>query len=131
MNDTFKGILGGLDKEVLVTTIVALSTKIESLEQTVDTLVADNNSWKRVNAENQEKISDAWAEHKQMQDKFSTSQRRVAQLFGHLERMAKIINQDNNEVSDGEVIDELVEVLDNEFEQVNGLFFVDKDGEVI
>ncbi len=122
MNDTFKGILGGLDKEVLVTTIVALSTKIESLEGNVEDLVTANNSWKKENAKNQEKISDAWAEHKQMQDKFSSSQKRVGQLFGHLERIAKIINQDNDEVSDGEVIDEIVDVLDNEFEQEAGKF---------
>ncbi len=113
-----------LTREQLIEIAKEQGETIASLEMDYDACRKNLASTRLDVGKQQEKVSDAWVEYKRSQD-------RVAELYSIVKNTAAIINQDGDEVSDGEVIDEIVNELSNEFEQVNGLFFIDKKGETI
>lgn len=105
-----------LSKDDLVDIIV------EQQEEVADLKVA-NQSWKDEQAKNREVISDLENDRSNAWAKAKHKQERIAQLFGRLERLARMFNSD---ISDDAMLSEMEQVLLDEFEIVDGKFKINR-----
>ena len=97
-----------LSKEDLIDIIVELQEEIDGWEGDYECLKSSKDHLNATLATSEQDRSNAWAQVKQHRE-------RVGVLFDRLTRIAKFINQDSDVISDGQVIDDIVQELENEF----------------
>ena len=119
-----KDIIEILEEDGLRKLAIKQTDWIEARDSQVKDLETDRDYWidkyKKTNeafGKECEKVSNACADYKRSQD-------RVAQLFGKFERMARILNQtdDRDDVTDVQIIEQIVDVIAEEINHENGVF---------
>ena len=104
-----------LSKEDLIDIIVELQEEIDGWENDYDTLMSTKNDIKQQLYDIEQDRSNAWTQAKYKQD-------RIAQLFGKFERIARLLNQNEDACDNDTLINDIVGVIEDEFEIVDGKF---------
>lgn len=104
--------------------------KMQAVE--IADLETANQSWRDEQAKNKESLEQLGEQLILTNKESSKRQKRVAALFGKIERIARILNQtdDRSDITDVKILEEIVEVVEEEIEKASGVFINHKGEEL-
>ena len=104
-----------LSKDDLIDIIVELQEEIDGWEGDYECLKSSKDHLNATLATSEQDRSNAWAQAKYKQE-------RIAELFGKFERIATLLNQNEDDCDNDTLINDIVGVIADEFEIEDGKF---------